>query len=1330
MKIRPVIVARFGFVEFYMPRIFGVSLVALVFLSATAAQGAERQSLQSGHVPPVVNKLLPVGRLTSSRNMRLAIGLPLHNQTALTNLLLQTYDPASPNYRRYLTPKQFTEMFGPTEQDYQSVIAYLQANGLAVTANHPNRMLLDITGSVADIEKAFQVTMNVYQHPRETRTFFAPDVEPSVPSGLRVLDVSGLNDYIRPYPKYRLQPAHQAADATPKAGSGPAGNYLGNDFRAAYVPGVALTGAGQTVGLLQFDGYYPNDITAYETLAGLPNVPLENVLLDGYDGTPTGNGGEIEVSLDIEMVISMAPGLSRVIVYEAGPSGIPNDILNRMATDNSASQISCSWGWSGGPQATTEQIFKQMAAQGQSFFNATGDSDAFLAGQVDDPTYPGSPSSSPNITQVGGTTLTTSGPGGDWVSETVWNWGNEFGPNYDGIGSSGGISTFYPIPSWQQGIDMIANKGSTTFRNIPDVAMTGDNVYVIADNGASYPGTGGTSVAAPLWAGFMALVNQQAAQNGIPAVGFINPTIYAIGKGSSSTSFHDIATGDNTWSRSLDLFFAVPGYDLCAGWGTPNGIDLISALAGPPTRNGFMEINVNPPSGSTLLSSVNQPIFVRVTDVFGVTNATVKASIPGITNLTFLNNGQSPDVVSNDYFYSASFQVPISPTALTMTVTATATNEIGVTNTVYYSLVPPPPNDYFTNATKVPAGGATYSLNNRLATIEEGEPQHGGDTNVAASLWWVWSPTNSTNVLIDTTGSLIDTVLAVYTGDSLARLKRVAATNNVGQQEQAYLSFNATAGTIYRIAAASVDTNSVGPLQLRIAPGGQLDATPPEISILSPSSGLRVANRLINVFGTALDPTPNASGVREILVSINGVISSSAVGTTNWTTRVALKQGINVIRVHALDAAGNSSSTATVQVDYFPLDPPNDLFANAIELRGTSGASIVNSTNATKEFGEPNHAGDPGGKSVWWSFHAPSDGVLFLTTTNSTFDTVMGLYQGTRVFNLTTIASNDDAYNGYVFSKISQAVRTNEDYRIAVDGVGGSSGQITLTYTFTTNSVNLLTVKGTAGGTVSPGSGFYANGSTVVFTATPDPNYEFVDWEGAASPAANPLSVTVNGDMTLTAHFGPRPVTDGFESGDLSALAWTTSGNQPWVVQNSIVSSGAYAARSGAIASGQSSILLLTNITATGVGSFDYKVSSETNFDSLQFYLNGDLLQTWSGEAGWATYQFALQSGTNTFEWRYVKDPVTSAGLDAAFIDNLDLPRVSTSLRLLNPSYTGFQIEYQGEGNQGVRVEASTDLLSWQTVFSTNGVNNGSVIPFADPQASTLPLRFYRAVSP
>jgi len=548
-------------------------------LSAPTTRAAERQVLR-GHIPRAVTELhlQPVGRLSGSTNLYVAIGLPLRNQEELSNLLQQIQDPASSKYRHYLTPEQFAERFGPIEQDYQALIDFVKANGLTVAGRHPGRVLLDVKGSVADLEKVFHLTMRVYQHPTEARTFYAPDVEPSLDLAVPVLNISGLNNYTVPHPKQLIRkPSSKAKNATPNAGSGPSGEYMGYDFRAAYLPGVTgLTGDGQVVGLLEFDGYYANDVTAYEATNGLPSVTLANVLLDGFDGVATTgpSSGNSEVALDIEMAISMAPGLSKVIVYEAGPNGNANDIFSRMVSDNQAKQLSCSWGWGGGPDPTADEFFQQMAAQGQSFFDASGDGDAFSGS-----TSLEFPSDDPYITQVGGTTLTTTGPGGNWVSETVWNEGN-VGQGIGYVGSGGGISTSYTIPSYQQGISMSANQGSTTMRNVPDVAMVADNIAFIADNGQTEIGTG-TSFAAPLWAGFIALVNQQAAASGQPAVGQVNPALYAIGKGANyGSDFHDITTGDNTTSSSPSQFFAVAGYDLCTGWGTPNGGGLISALSG------------------------------------------------------------------------------------------------------------------------------------------------------------------------------------------------------------------------------------------------------------------------------------------------------------------------------------------------------------------------------------------------------------------------------------------------------------------------------------------------------------------------------------------------------------------------------------------------------------------------------------------------------------------------------------------------------------------------------------------------------------------------------
>jgi hypothetical protein len=518
-----------------------------------------------GHVPAVVAQLQPVSNLSGSERLHLAIGLPLRNQAMLTELLQRIYNPASPDYHHYLTPEQFAEMFGPTEQDYQAVITFAKSHRLTVTGTHPNRMLLDVDGSVTDIEKAMHVTMHVYRHPKEARTFYAPDVEPSLDLAVPVLGISGLDNYELPRPRLIATPLANVTNVTPNAGSGPGGTYMGNDFRAAYVPDSSLTGSGQIVGLLQFDGYTASDITYYESQAGLPNITLTNVLIDGASGNPSGDGGEVEVSLDIEMAISMAPGLSEVVVYIAPNPSPWEDLLNRMATDNLAKQLSCSWYWPGGTaRPTCDQIFQQMAAQGQSFFNASGDYDAYT-GLID---FPGDTN---YITQVGGTTLTTSGPDGAWVSETVWNRGN-------GKGSGGGISTQYLIPAWQASVSMATNQGSTTMRNTPDVALTADNVYVRAD-GKDY-GSGGTSCAAPLWGGFTALINQQAAASCWPAVGFINPAVYAIGTGTNYTScFHDITTGNNTSPSSPNKFYAVAGYDLCTGWGTPAGQNLISALA-------------------------------------------------------------------------------------------------------------------------------------------------------------------------------------------------------------------------------------------------------------------------------------------------------------------------------------------------------------------------------------------------------------------------------------------------------------------------------------------------------------------------------------------------------------------------------------------------------------------------------------------------------------------------------------------------------------------------------------------------------------------------------
>ncbi len=515
-----------------------------------STQISGRQELH-GHVPAVVARLAPAGRLPATKVLHLVIGLPLHNQNALTNFLQRLYDPTSPDYHHYLNPAQFTEKFGPSAQDYQTVINFARSNGLVVATAHDSRILLDVRGKASDIEKAFHLTLRTYQHPTEARQFYAPDVEPSVGTNLPIVDVIGLSDYAALGSALHQKPV--GTNTASAAGSAPGGSFMGSDFRNAYAPGVAYTGAGQMVGLFEADGYFASDIAAYETLAGLPSVPLINVSIDGFVGPPGTNN--YEVALDIEMAISMAPGLAAVVVFEV-PSNVSDwiDALDSMSSSNQIKQFSSSWGYTGGsnPNTSFDAVFQKMAAQGQSFFQASGDGDAWV-----NPIWV--PADSPYVTSVGGTTLTMSGLGAAYSSETVWNWGdlganNAWFANGNGYwGSGGGVSTVYSIPSWQRGVNMAASQGSTTMRNIPDVALTADNIWVTYDSGAS-GAFGGTSCAAPLWAGFIALVNQQAVSYAEPTVGFINPAVYAIGAGLNyNADFHDTTTGNDISGSSPNL---------------------------------------------------------------------------------------------------------------------------------------------------------------------------------------------------------------------------------------------------------------------------------------------------------------------------------------------------------------------------------------------------------------------------------------------------------------------------------------------------------------------------------------------------------------------------------------------------------------------------------------------------------------------------------------------------------------------------------------------------------------------------------------------------------
>jgi N-acetylneuraminic acid mutarotase len=616
---------------------------ALLLFSLPGLAQQSRQVLHN-HVRPAVSsgQAAVVGPLPATQQLRVSIVLPLRNQADLTALLGRLYDPSSPDYRHFLSVEQFTEQFGPTADDYQAVVDFAQANGLTVTDRAENRMIVAVTGRVAQVEKAFNVSMEVYRHPTENRTFFSPDREPSLHLSVPVAHISGLNNFSIPRPMLKQRAAGQAiANIT---GSGPGGSYLASDMRAAYYGGNALTGSGQSVGLFELDGYNLSDVNlTFSSVGQSPNVPINNVLLDGATGANL-SGDDTEEVLDIVQAIGMAPGLTQVRVYLANIYSYGFDdasIFNKMAVENTCKQLSVSWGWEPDDPATDDVFFQEFAAQGQSVFVASGDKGAFDVG-VSPIFYP---TEDPWVTAVGGTSLITSGAAGSWVSETAWN------TPAISAGSGGGFSPdAIQIQGWQAAVANAANGGSTTARNVPDVAAEADvdnySCSTISGLGSvCREGVGGTSFAAPRWAGFMALVNQQVVTAGTaPAggLGFMNPTIYSIGTSSSYNSdFHDIVSGNNDCCNQSAWFSAVTGYDLVTGWGSPNGQNLINALAPLLPGPGFT-LSASP-SSLTINPGASGTTAITVTGRNGFTgNVTLAASnLPSGVTASFGTNPTS-----------------------------------------------------------------------------------------------------------------------------------------------------------------------------------------------------------------------------------------------------------------------------------------------------------------------------------------------------------------------------------------------------------------------------------------------------------------------------------------------------------------------------------------------------------------------------------------------------------------------------------------------------------------------------------------------------------------
>jgi streptogramin lyase len=648
----------------------------------------------AGEIPPGVGDGTLVGPLPGATPLTVGIGLPLQGNPQA--FIQQLYDPTSPNFGKYLTPDQFGANYGATPTDYSNLISFIQTKGLTVAASYSGRHLLMVKGTASAIESAFFVTLNLYKRPDGT-TFYAPANEPSLDAPVAVDYISGLDSY--------AVAVHNDAGG----GGGPggclpntsSGSYVGGDFRSIYFPGcTALDGSGQIIGLIETTDFYSAELTDYEkrfflgsttvtrvpvpTLPPLPSLTMPctgvTTVTTGVDCVSSGPvtdapltaaqnsfAGEGEAALDVQMAAAMAPKAT-IRVYEAASGSLSSDVLsmlNAIVNEPAATRpsvVSSSLGWlAGHPDPAVAKVFIQLAAQGQTFVQASGDSGAVLPGNgvpvVFDPII-----DSPYMTVVGGTSLTTTGSGVSttYASETVWNdsaasaAGNAkcninscdnttgiCGCNSVGTGglvngyvvcqspigivygppgtqstpgtqcASAGFSAM-PLPSFQTNLPSYLTSAasalgqfSTTTRMIPDVSLLADQLLayegfiskVNATTGNFIDPalfcTGGTSSAAPLWAGVMAMANQQQQSLSLPTIGFANPHLYAAASKSATDysglggAFHDVTAGNNLYSgntATANSYQAVAGYDMATGLGTPNGLICNPLKVIPPQK--------------------------------------------------------------------------------------------------------------------------------------------------------------------------------------------------------------------------------------------------------------------------------------------------------------------------------------------------------------------------------------------------------------------------------------------------------------------------------------------------------------------------------------------------------------------------------------------------------------------------------------------------------------------------------------------------------------------------------------------------------------------------
>ena len=504
----------------------------------------------------------------------LTISLVLKGRPGADAAIAAVNDPHSPEYHHFLSPAEYARRFGADSATVASVVSALRANGLRVPMATASAGLLSAQGTAGTLEALFGVRLSDYCDSHGER-YIAPDGAPRIPASLAgVSGVLGLDTRSVMHTGSQSHP--QRPQASGVAGYGPPELRRAYDLEPLYQAG--LDGAGQTVALPEIDQFRKSDTQSYDQTFGLRagTITVTEVAGGASSSSP-------EPVLDIEVIHAIAPAAS-IDVYESEADlGSVAQMFSQIVSDNHAQVISISLGaceagldpsQARSFYASIDNSFRQAAAQGMSVLVASGDSGAY--GCQDNTLSIQEPSSNPFVTAVGGTALFLNSDG-SYNREAGWE-----GP-LEASGGGGGLSVVYPRPSWQTGPG-VSNQFSNGARQAPDVAadadpLTGYAVYYSGKSGCSgsdcWQVVGGTSGAAPLWAGIALLANQLATSHGGKPLGLLNPRLYQLGaSGQASQYFHDVTIGGNLY------YPATAGWDYCTGLGTPIGAPLVQALAG------------------------------------------------------------------------------------------------------------------------------------------------------------------------------------------------------------------------------------------------------------------------------------------------------------------------------------------------------------------------------------------------------------------------------------------------------------------------------------------------------------------------------------------------------------------------------------------------------------------------------------------------------------------------------------------------------------------------------------------------------------------------------